>query len=104
MAKVIWAPTALEDVAAIAEYIGRDSAGAASLFVHRLMEATDKLQEFPLSGRIIPEINDPDCREVIYGAYRIMYRVEGEEVWITGVVHGARDWARERPSDEESNE
>ncbi len=61
----------------------------ASLFVHRLIEATDRLQQFPLSGRVIPEINAPDCREVIYGAYRIMYRVEGEEVWITGVVHGA---------------
>ena len=58
-------------------------------------EATGRLQDFPLSGRIIPEINKPDCRELIYGAYRIMYRIEGDEVWITGVVHGARDWRRE---------
>lgn len=64
----------------------------ASLFVRRLIEATDRLHDFPLSGRVIPEINHPDCREVIYGAYRIMYRLEGEEVWITGVIHGARDW------------
>lgn len=21
-----------------------------------------------------------------------MYRVQGEVIWITGVVHGARDW------------
>ena len=64
----------------------------ASLFVRRLVEATDRLQDFPSSGRMIPEINHPDCREVIYGAYRIMYRLEKGEVWITGVVHGARDW------------
>jgi len=95
MAKVIWAPSALADIASIAEYIAEDSAEMAALFVRRLMEATDRLQEFPLSGRMIPEINDPDAREVIYGAYRIMYRVEGEDVWITGVVHGARDWSRE---------
>jgi toxin ParE1/3/4 len=95
MAQVIWAPSALDDIATIAEYIARDSPEVASLFVRRLMEATDRLMEFPRSGRIIPEINEPDVREVIYGAYRIMYRVEEDEIWITGVVHGARDWRQE---------
>jgi toxin ParE1/3/4 len=95
MAKVIWSPSALEDIDSIAEYIEADSAEMASLFVNRLIEATDRLREFPLSGRIIPEINNPNCREVIYGPYRIMYRVEGDEVWVTGVVHGARDWRQE---------
>ena len=64
----------------------------AALFVGRLIEATDRLGSVPLSGRMIPEIGHPDCREIIYGAYRIMYRVQDEDVWITGVVHGARDW------------
>jgi len=95
MAEVIWAPSALDDVACIAEYIARDSVEVASLFVRRLFEATDRLHEFPFSGRIIPEINSPDCREVICSAYRIMYRVEENEVWITGVIHGSRDWKPE---------
>jgi toxin ParE1/3/4 len=95
MAQVIWAPSALDDIAALAEFIARDSPDVASLFICRLMEATDRLQEFPLSGRIIPEIDEPDAREIIYGAYRIMYRVQEGEVWITGVVHGARDWRQE---------
>jgi len=92
MAEVIWAPSALDDIEAITEYIARDSVDQASLFVRRLVEATDRLGQFPLSGRIIPEINDPDCREIIHGAYRIMYRIEGDEAWITGIVHGSRDW------------
>jgi len=104
MAEVIWAPSALDDIESIAEYIGADSAEMASLFINRLIEATDRLQQFPLSGRLIPEINNPDCREVIYGAYRIMYRIEGDEVRITGVVHGARDWRQERSVNEEGNE
>jgi len=95
MAQVIWSPSALADIGAIAEYIARDSPEMASLFVRRLMEATDRLQDFPLSGRVIPEICEPDAREVICGVYRIMYRGEGDEVWITGVVHGARNWRRE---------
>jgi len=103
MAEVIWAPSALDDIDSIAKYIAADSAEMASLFIDRLIEATDRLEQFPLSGRIIPEINNPDCREVIYGAYRIMYRMEGDEVWITGVIHGARDWTQERPSNDEGD-
>ena len=53
---------------------------------------TDRLEEFPKSGRVIPEINDDSYRALIYGAYRIMYRITKREIWITGVIHGARDW------------
>ena len=92
MGKVIWSPTALEDVDSIAEYIARDSTDHAALFVIRLIGATDRLQNFPNSGRIIPEIGNPGCREIIYGSYRIMYRIVEDAVWITGVVHGSRNW------------
>ena len=92
MAQVIWSPAALEDVDAIAEYISRDSPDQAALFVDRLIEKTDRLESFPLSGRVIPEIGNESCREIIYGSYRIMYRIEADQVWITGIVHGARDW------------
>ncbi len=92
MAPVIWAPAALKDAEDIAAYVARDSADQAALLVARLIEATDRLAEFPESGRVIPEIAHPDCREVIVGNYRVMYRLEGGQVWITGVVHGARDW------------
>jgi len=92
MGEVVWAPSALDDVDAIAGYIARDSVDQASLFVGRLLAAADRLQDFPDSGRVIPEINDPRCREIICGSYRIMYRIERGAVWITGIVHGARDW------------
>ena len=95
MAEVIWAPSALVDVESIAEYIARDSVDRARLFTTRLFEVVESLRQFPFSGRVIPEINDPSCREVLYGAYRIMYRLENDEAWITGVVHGARDWKPE---------
>ena len=93
MGQVIWAPSALKDVESIADYIARDSPEQAALFVTRVLEATDRLADFPLSGRVIPEIANESCREIIYGAFRIMYRLERGEVWITAVVHGARDWS-----------
>jgi toxin ParE1/3/4 len=92
MGKVIWSPSALDDIEAIAEFIARDSTFHASLFVSRLIQATDHLVQFPFSGRIIPEIGNQHCREIIYGSYRIMYRVAKNDIWITGVIHGARNW------------
>ena len=95
MAEVIWSPSALRDVEDIAEFISRDSPEQAALFVERLIEKTDPLMDCPLSGRVIPEIGKEKTREIIYGSYRIMYLIEGEEVWITGIIHGARDWRPE---------
>jgi toxin ParE1/3/4 len=92
MAKVIWAPSALIDIDSIATYIARDSVHHASLFIDRLFKAADRLIQNPLSGRIIPEIGKDDCREIIYGSYRIMYRIHKSEVWINAVIHGARNW------------
>lgn len=92
MGQVIWSPSSLEDIEQITQFIARDSADRAALFVSRLIESADRLGSFPLSGRVITEIGHPDCREITYGAYRIMYRVQAEDVWITAVVHGARDW------------
>lgn len=92
MAHVIWAPAALDDADAIAAFIARDSPGAASLLVERFIEAVDRLTEFPELGRVVPEVGDPALRELIVSPYRIMYRVEGGAVWITAIVHGARDW------------
>ena len=95
MGKIIWAPSALKDIDAIAQYIERDSVDQAALFVTRIIEMVDRLEEFPQSGRVIPEINHTHCREIIYGAYRIMYRITKKEIWITGVLHGAKNWRSE---------
>ena len=62
MGRVIWAPSALKDVDSIAEFIARDSVDRSALFITRLFEATDRLQKFPLSGRVIPEIGNRSCK------------------------------------------
>ncbi len=92
MAEVVWSPSALEDIDYIAEDIPRDSPDRAALYIFRLREVIDNLKEFPYSGRIIAEIGDELCREIIYYSYRIMYRVEEDEIWITDITYGARDW------------
>jgi toxin ParE1/3/4 len=65
MGKIIWAPSALKDIDSIAEYIEKDSVDQAALFVSRIIEMTDQLEFFPDSGRIIPEIKNKNCRDLV---------------------------------------
>ncbi|KAA3610017.1 MAG: type II toxin-antitoxin system RelE/ParE family toxin [Calditrichaeota bacterium] len=95
MGKIIWSPVALEDIKSIHDYIAKDSVDRAALFIERLIESTDRLTEFPHSGRVIPEIDKNECREIIFGIYRIMYDVVPDAVRIASVVHSARDWKPE---------
>ena len=92
MGQIIWSRPALQDVKAIGEYIARDSIVRADLMVSRIIEASYRIAEFPQAGRLIPEVKKPNCREVFIGPYRIMYRVLGDSICITAVVHGARNW------------
>ena len=92
MVKIVWSDNALEDIEQIAEFISKDSSDRAALFVGRLIDSTEKLSQYPKSGRVITEVNIKEYREVIYGAYRIMYKIEAREIFIMAVVHSARDW------------
>ena len=44
-----------------------------------MFEAVKRLEIFPRSGRIVPEIGQEDIREILFGSYRIVY-VVGEEL------------------------
>ncbi len=90
MVKVTWTNQALEDLDSICLFIARDSIQYAKLFVIRTFEVTDRLEMFPKFGRVIPEINRKDIREIIFGNYRIIYRIIAEEVEILTIHHGAR--------------
>ena len=88
--RVVWSPTALEDVEAIAAYISRDSTSYAAAVVKRILDSTRYLEDFPRSGRAVPEFDDTNIREVFVYSYRVIYRVETEQVIIASVVHGKR--------------
>ena len=90
MAEVRWTAQAAEDLESIADFIARDSPQYARLFVLDVLHAVERLAAFPRSGRALPELSDPAIREVLLGAYRIVYRVREELVEILTVYHGAR--------------
>ena len=86
--RIIWAPLAVERAAEIAEYISRDNPTAAKKWIDIVFSKVEQLKSFPESGRIVPEINSKDFRELIYGNYRIIYRVEKTQVSILTIRHG----------------
>ncbi len=55
MAQIIWTEPALSDLNAIAEYIALDKPSAASRLVKNVFSTTDRLEQFPKSGRKPPE-------------------------------------------------
>ena len=93
MGKIRWTEKASSNLQAIHDYIAKDSKTYAARFIKSLIKATAKLEQMPLCGRIVPELEDYGFREVIFQNYRIVYRlVKGsEDVEILAVVHSARE-------------
>src|SRR6266480_3655722 len=89
--KVIWMPQTLEDLESIEEYISRDSSYYASSFIEKLISSGESLNEFFNRGRIVPERNIENIREIFVSEYRIIYEVMPNEVRILTVIHGRRD-------------
>lgn len=86
--KIIWSPLAIDRASEIAEYIAIDKPSAAETWVALLFSKVDQLASSPKSGRMVPEIGDEQFRELIYGNYRIIYRIEKKQVSILTVRHG----------------
>ncbi len=86
--KIIWSPLAVDRVAEIAEYIAQDSPNSAEKWVESIFQVVERLEKFPKSGRVVPEIKQDDFREIIHGNYRIIYRLQNEIVSILTVRHG----------------
>lgn len=90
MAQLRWTAQALADLEAIGDFIARDARPFAQVFVDRVFEAVKRLETFPRSGRVVPEVEREDIREIIFGSYRIVYLVSEDEVSILTVFHSAR--------------
>ena len=86
--KIIWSPLAIDRTTEIAEYIAQDNPSAAMIWVKTLFDKVEILKSSPKSGRVVPESNRDDIRELIYGNYRIIYRVDKKILSVLTVRHG----------------
>ena len=86
--RVIWSPLAIDRATEIAEYIAEDNPTAAENWVNSVFAKVESLKSIPESGRIVPEIDNVNFRELIYGNYRINYRIEENQISILTIRHG----------------
>lgn len=91
--EIIWTEKALRKLNKFVDYIARDDLVTAEKWALKLIEKTDQLIEQPESGRIVPEYNEPNLRELLSGNYRVIYRIRKEEnrIYIQTVWHVRQD-------------
>ena len=75
MARLNWSDQAIVDLVNIAEFIAKDSPRYAKITVARIRLTTRQLEIYPLIGRLVPELEQENIRELILGNYRIIYKI-----------------------------
>lgn len=92
MAGLTWSASAREDLRFIRRYIGRESKPAAARVAADITASVRRLRRFPQSGRVVPEFNVLEYRELIVGSYRVVYRYDAihDRVAVVMIVHGSR--------------
>ena len=86
--KIVWSPLAVERASEIVDYISQDKPMAADNWIDTVFTKVDQLKANPEIGRIVPEINECQFRELIYGNYRIIYHIGTKQISILTIQHG----------------
>ena len=88
--RVIWSARAQRDLDAIYAYVARDTALAARNWITKLRQRARAVAAVPKVGRLVPEFEKLDVREVFVGSYRIVYQIEANCVRVLTVFEGHR--------------
>ena len=67
-----------------------DSKIYAIRFIDKIVLRVDQLIEFPESGRMVPEKEDPSIRELVQGNYRIFYKFQKGNVTVLRIHNSSK--------------
>lgn len=90
--KVIIAPSAQSDLADIVRYVARHNSDAAARLGYELITRAEEMSAFPEMGRVVPEFQRSDLREIVHRSYRIIHRLRHnlQQIEIVRFWHAAR--------------
>jgi toxin ParE1/3/4 len=88
--RIVWSSRAAQDLNSIIDYIAADSPAYAGIVLKKIVNQTRILARFPQAGRKVPEFDDESLRELVVYSYRIIYRLQEDEVLIASAIHGKR--------------
>jgi len=87
---VVWTDYAKQSLRAIHAYIAQSSPEFARRMVDKITSRTEQIATFPLSGRIVPEFNVGQLRELFERPYRIIYHIRPNRIEVIAVIHMCR--------------
>jgi toxin ParE1/3/4 len=87
--RIVWSPTAIENLIEIRTYIEQDKPSAAARVARKIVESVQGLARHPYLGR---PGHDPGTRELVVTGtpYLVPYEVYKGRMVILAVLHGAR--------------
>ena len=88
---VRWTRHATRQLRHIHDYIAQDSRIYAKRVAEELVRKTVGLDALPRRGRVVPELNDVNVREIPAYSYRIVYEIMAPDVEILAVIHMRRN-------------
>ncbi len=91
MAQIIWSALAKEHLKEIDRYIAEGSPFYSVIFIDKLIVSVEKIGMHPRLGRIVPEFERDDLREIFFHKYRIVYTIKNDTITIVAIVHGTMD-------------
>lgn len=90
---VTWSRFAQEDLKQIYDFVARDSKYYAQKVVKNIVEKSEMLEVFPEMGRVVPEIEDLNVREVFIYSYRLIYEIRSNKIEVLALIHSKRDFS-----------
>jgi toxin ParE1/3/4 len=85
--KVQWTQVAFRRLEEIYAYIEKDSPTNAARWAEKLLKKIEGVKDFPKAGRAVPELESVSVREIVYGNYRVIYKIKDETAYIMTIRH-----------------
>ncbi|MHA1749276.1 MAG: type II toxin-antitoxin system RelE/ParE family toxin [Promethearchaeota archaeon] len=76
MVEIRWSPIATDDLESIIRYYEKTAPKFAQNFAKKIIYIIENLNKFPKMGRLVPELENTQIREIIYRNFRIIYRLQ----------------------------
>lgn len=90
MVEIRWSPLATDDYESIIRYYEKTAPKFAQNLAKKIIYIIENLTQFPKMGRIVPELENMEIREIIYRNFRIIYRLKVNILEIGRIIHGSR--------------
>ncbi|MDP2300384.1 MAG: type II toxin-antitoxin system RelE/ParE family toxin [Coriobacteriia bacterium] len=88
--RVVWTRQAESLLDEALDYIAAEQPAVALRWFDDTMERIRSLERFPDLGRMVPELQRPEIREILVDPYRVPYRRDEHQITILAVLHDRR--------------